>query len=60
MVDVAWGAGFVLVAVAAAAVGTAFEVTGAKLLEKTMMQRPGYPGYAARTSMFVPLHPKKG
>ena len=28
--------------------------TGAKLLEKTMMQRPGYPEYAARTSGFVP------
>ncbi len=33
--------------------------TGAKLLEKTMMQRPGYPEYAARTSMFVPLPPKR-
>jgi steroid 5-alpha reductase family enzyme len=33
--------------------------TGAKLLERTMMQRPGYPEYAARTSMFVPLPPKK-
>jgi len=32
--------------------------TGAKLLEKTMMQRPGYPEYAARTSMFFPLPPK--
>jgi len=34
--------------------------TGAKLLEKTMMQRPGYPEYAARTSMFFPLPPKSG
>ncbi|MGA8256041.1 MAG: DUF1295 domain-containing protein [Nocardioides sp.] len=33
--------------------------TGAKLLERTMMQRPGYPEYAARTSMFFPLPPKK-
>jgi steroid 5-alpha reductase family enzyme len=33
--------------------------TGAKLLEGTMMQRPGYPEYAARTSMFVPLLPKR-
>lgn len=33
-------------------------VTGAKLLEETMMRRPGYPEYAARTSMFVPLPPK--
>ena len=32
--------------------------TGARLLEQTMMQRPGYPEYAARTSMFVPL-PRK-
>jgi steroid 5-alpha reductase family enzyme len=34
--------------------------TGAKLLERTMMQRPGYPEYAARTSSFVPLPPKRG
>jgi steroid 5-alpha reductase family enzyme len=33
--------------------------TGAKLLEKTMMQRPGYPEYAARTSMFFPLPPER-
>jgi steroid 5-alpha reductase family enzyme len=32
--------------------------TGARLLEKTMMQRPGYPEYAARTSMFLPLPPR--
>ena len=32
--------------------------TGAKLLERTMMQRPGYREYAARTSMFFPLPPK--
>ncbi|MCW2753471.1 MAG: hypothetical protein JWQ32_882 [Marmoricola sp.] len=32
--------------------------TGARLLERTMMQRPGYQEYAARTSMFVPLPPK--
>ena len=34
------------------------KATGARLLEKTMMQRPGYPEYAARTSMFFPLPPK--
>ena len=34
-------------------------VTGARLLEETMMKRPGYPEYAARTSMFVPLPPKR-
>ncbi|WP_372735178.1 DUF1295 domain-containing protein [Nocardioides sp.] len=33
--------------------------TGARLLERTMMQRPGYPEYAARTSMFVPLPPRR-
>jgi steroid 5-alpha reductase family enzyme len=34
-------------------------VTGVPLLEKTMMTRPGYPEYAARTSMFVPLPPRR-
>lgn len=33
--------------------------TGARLLEQTMMKREGYPEYAARTSMFVPLPPKR-
>jgi len=33
--------------------------TGAKLLEKTMMKREGYPEYVERTSMFFPLPPKK-
>lgn len=33
--------------------------TGARLLEQTMMQRPGYPEYAARTSMFLPLPPRR-
>jgi steroid 5-alpha reductase family enzyme len=33
--------------------------TGARLLERTMMRRPGYPEYAARTSMFLPLPPKR-
>lgn len=32
--------------------------TGARLLEETMMQRPAYREYAARTSMFVPLPPR--
>ena len=31
--------------------------TGAALLEKSMMKRPGYPEYAARTSMFFPRRP---
>jgi steroid 5-alpha reductase family enzyme len=33
--------------------------TGAKLLEKTMMKREGYPEYVERTSMFFPLPPRK-
>lgn len=33
--------------------------SGARLLERTMMKRPGYPEYAARTSMFFPLPPKR-
>jgi steroid 5-alpha reductase family enzyme len=32
--------------------------TGARPLERMMMQRPGYPEYAARTSMFFPLPPR--
>ncbi len=32
--------------------------TGARLLERTMMQRPGYREYAARTSMLFPLPPR--
>ena len=34
--------------------------TGARLLEETMMKRPGYPEYAARTSMFIPLPKRRG
>ena len=33
--------------------------TGARLLERTMMQREGYPEYAELTSFFFPLPPKK-
>ena len=32
--------------------------TGARLLERTMMRRPGYPEYAARTPMFLPRRPR--
>ena len=56
------GGGWIgLVTIFAPAVMTYFLVfaTGARLLERTMMQRPGYPEYAARTSMFVPLPPRK-
>jgi len=50
-----------LVTVAAPATMTYFlaYATGAKPLERTMMQRPGYPEYAARTSMFVPRPPRR-
>ena len=50
-----------LVTLAAPVAMTVFLVwiTGAALLERTMMQRPGYPEYAARTSMFVPLPPRR-
>jgi steroid 5-alpha reductase family enzyme len=34
--------------------------TGAKLLEKSMAQRPGYPEYQQRTSYFLPLPPRSG
>lgn len=33
--------------------------TGARLLEQTMMRRPGYPEYAARTPIFVPRPPRR-
>ncbi len=33
--------------------------TGARLLEQSMMQRPAYREYARRTSMFVPLPPRR-
>jgi steroid 5-alpha reductase family enzyme len=33
--------------------------TGARLLERTMMQRPGYAEYAARTPMFLPRPPRR-
>ncbi|WP_370250211.1 DUF1295 domain-containing protein [Nocardioides sp.] len=34
-------------------------VTGAKLLEKTMMQRPAFQEYATRVPMFVPRPPRR-
>ena len=34
--------------------------TGARLLDKHMQGRPGWAEYAARTSMFVPLPPRRG
>jgi steroid 5-alpha reductase family enzyme len=35
-------------------------ITGARLLEKTMIERPGYRAYADRTPMFVPRPPTWG
>jgi steroid 5-alpha reductase family enzyme len=54
-----WVAGLATVLCPAAMTYFVYQVTGVKLLEKTMMQRPGYPAYAARTSSFFPLPPKK-
>jgi len=34
-------------------------ITGARLLEQTMMRRPGYAEYAQRTPMFLPRFPSK-
>jgi len=34
-------------------------ITGARLLEETMMERPGYRAYAARTPMFIPRWPRR-
>ena len=54
-----WLAGLVTVLAPVAMTYFLVFATGARLLEQTMMQRPGYPEYAARTSMFVPLPPKR-
>ena len=54
-----WVAGLATVLCPAAMTFFVYQVTGVKLLEKTMMQRPGYPAYAARTSSFFPLPPKR-
>ena len=54
-----WVAGLATVAAPVAMTYFLVFATGAKLLEQTMMQRPGYPEYAARTSMFIPLPPRR-
>jgi steroid 5-alpha reductase family enzyme len=54
-----WPAGLVSVLSPVAMTIWLVWVTGARLLEKSMMQRPGYPEYAARTSMFVPWPPRR-
>jgi steroid 5-alpha reductase family enzyme len=55
-----WVAGLATVACPAIMTFFLVQVTGVRLLEKTMMQRDGYPEYADRTSAFVPLPPKRG
>lgn len=54
-----WIAGLATVVCPVAMTFFLVQVTGAKLLEKQMMQREGYPEYAERTSMFVPLPPQR-
>lgn len=54
----AWWVGPLTVVAPVAMTYFLVHATGARLLEKTMMQRPGYPEYAARTSMFLPLPPR--
>ncbi len=54
-----WVAGLATVAAPVAMTYFLVFATGARLLEQTMMQRPGYPEYAARTSMFIPLPPRR-
>ncbi|HRD61971.1 MAG TPA: DUF1295 domain-containing protein [Nocardioides sp.] len=54
-----WVAGLATVLSPVAMTFFVYQVTGVKLLERTMMQRPGYPAYATRTSIFVPLPPKR-
>jgi steroid 5-alpha reductase family enzyme len=54
-----WVAGLVTLVAPVAMTYFLVFATGARLLERTMMERPGYREYAARTSMFVPLPPKR-
>jgi steroid 5-alpha reductase family enzyme len=54
-----WAAGLATVIAPVAMTYFLVFATGARLLEQTMMQRPGYPEYAARTSMFIPLPPRR-
>lgn len=54
-----WVAGLATVACPALMTFFLVRVTGVRLLERTMSQRPGYPEYAARTSAFVPRPPRR-
>ena len=53
-----WIAGLATVVAPVAMTWFLSEATGARLLEQTMMRRPGYPEYAARTSRIVPRPPR--
>lgn len=53
-----WVAGLATVVAPLAMTWFLSEATGAKLIEQTMMQRPGYASYAARTSRFLPRPPR--
>ena len=55
-----WVVGLATVIAPLAMTWSLSETTGAKLLEKTMMQRPGYRTYAARTPRFLPRPPRRG
>ncbi|MGA8847298.1 MAG: DUF1295 domain-containing protein [Nocardioides sp.] len=55
-----WVAGLATIACPAAMTFFIRNVTGAKLLEKTMMQRPGFPEYAERVPLFFPRPPGHG
>jgi steroid 5-alpha reductase family enzyme len=54
-----WVAGLATVLCPAAMTFFIRNVTGAKLLEKTMMQRPGFPEYAERVPIFFPRPPRR-
>lgn len=53
-----WVAGLATLVAPVAMTWFLVSVTGVKLLEQTMMQRPAYVEYASRTSAFFPLPPR--
>lgn len=54
-----WEVGLATVLCPAAMTFFIRNVTGAKLLEKTMMERPGFPEYAERVPLFFPRPPRR-
>ncbi|WP_408897637.1 DUF1295 domain-containing protein [Nocardioides sp. R1-1] len=54
-----WVAGLATVVAPLAMTWFLSEVTGARLLERRMMHRPGYAAYAARTPRLVPRPPRR-